>query len=147
MKKTNNLKHGLTYKYFDRRWYILPDTIYLTPTKEGIVNLFTINPKIKSEGFIFSFDGFIKIEKEGYYRFHVLSTVISKLFLGNIKLVELTDSNNKQEISGEIYLMPGYYPVRALYSNAWSNGDDYQVSYEGPDIEKREIPAEILFHK
>ena len=147
MKKIKNLNPGLTYKYFDRRWYMLPDTVNIVPTKEGIVNTITIAPKTKSEGFIFSFDGFIKIEKEGYYRFHVLSTVISKLFIGTVKLIELKRSNTKQEISGEIYLMPGYYPVRALYSNAWSNGDDFVVSYEGPGIQKQEIPAEILYHK
>lgn len=146
-KKIKNLKPGLEYKYYDRRWYMLPDTVNLVPTKEGIVNTFTISPKIKNEGFMFSFKGFIKIEKEGYYRFQVVSTVISKLFLVNVKLIELTDSNTKQEQSGEIYLTPGYYPIRALYSNAWSNGDDFIISYEGPGIEKQEIPAEVLYHK
>lgn len=142
-----DLKPGLQFKYYDRRWYMLPDTINVKPDKEGVVKKFTIAPKTKQEGFIFKFEGLIKIEKEGNYRFHLLSTVISKLFIKDAKIIEAADSNIEQNLSGEIFLIPGYYSIKALYSNAWSNGDDFKVSYEGPGIKKQEIPTKVLFHK
>lgn len=142
-----DLKTGLQYKYYDRRWYLLPDTINVKPDKEGVIKNFTIAPKTKQQGFMFKFDGFIRIDKEGYYRFNLFTTVISKFFINDIKIIEATDSNVEQDLSGEIYLIPGYYLINALYSNAWSNGEDFKVSYEGPGIKKQEIPAKVLFYK
>lgn len=148
-----NLKPGLNFQYYEATWFRLPDTISLTPVKKGITDKFDINLRNRDERFLFQFDGFIKITEAGMYRFYLLSTSRCKLFLANNLIINNVCSkaaNDPQysfeEYSYEVYLDPGYYPIRVLYSNSWHHGDDFSVSYDGPGFEKKEIPAEVLFH-
>jgi predicted alpha/beta superfamily hydrolase len=154
VNSVKNIKPGLEYKYFEKRWFILPDSINLTPVKTGILKTFTIKPRTKNEGFLFQFDGYISITREGQYRFYLLSTADCKLFLNNNMIIDNPCNKatgdllyDEEEYSYETFLKPGYYQVKILYTNAWYHGDRFIVSYSGPGIKKQEIPAGILFHK
>lgn len=152
-KEAKDLHPGLNYKYYERRWWILPNSIDIEPVKKGVVGTFSIGNRLKNEEFLFQFDGYLNITQEGAYLFYLLSTVRSKLLLGNVVLIEnefdKTWSDplyDREEFSCEIYLTPGYYPIRVLYSNVCMYGDTFKISYEGPGFEKKEIPAEVLYH-
>jgi len=150
----SNLQAGIHYKYFEKSWWILPDSVTLEPKKQGVIKTFNISNRDKNEGFIFQFDGFLNISKEGSYRFYLLSTARSKMLLGNKMIIDDNFTKSwadplyeKEEYSYGVYLTPGYYPTRVLYTNASHHGADFQISYEGPEIKKQEIPTNILFHK
>ena len=132
----------------------MPDNISLKPTKKGITNNFNIDDREKNQGFLYQLEGLLHIEKEGSYRFYLLTTVKSKLFLMDTVIIDIRASKstgdplyNKEEYSYEIWLTPGYYPIKVLYTNPWMNGSDFKVSYESTEISKQEIPPEVLFHK
>jgi|GEM_PF-690812 len=153
-KNLSGLKRGLHYKYFEKQWYRIPDTISDEPKKEGIVQTFNLNFREKEHGFFFQFDGYIHIQKEGQYRFYLLSGMLSKLFIGNQLIVTNKCwksynhiAYNAEEGSYTIYLEAGYYPIKVQYTNAWYQGHEFKVSYAGPGIEKQEIPASILFYR
>jgi predicted alpha/beta superfamily hydrolase len=151
---TSDLKPGLNYQYYEATWFRLPDSIDLTPVKKGVTNKFDISLRKRDEGFLLQFEGYINITEKGLYSFYLLSTAKSKLFIGDSIIINNPCSkaiNDPQytveEYSYELYLDTGYYPIKVLYTNAWFNGDEFVVSYEGPGFEKSEIPAEVLFHK
>ncbi len=153
-KNIFNFKNGLNCKYYERRWYNLPDSISVEPTRIGICKTFEISSRTKEDGFLFQFDGYINITRAGLYRFYLKSTVSSKLFLSNEKIIENSFSKasndplyNVEEYSYGVDLEPGYYNIKALYTNAWHNGQEFKVSYDGPGINKQEINSKVLFHK
>jgi hypothetical protein len=153
-KRIKKMISGLKSQYIEKIVYPTPDSINLEQSKNEIVKTFNINSKTRNEGFIFQFDGYINITKEGQYSFYILSSISSKLFLGKQKLIDYSFAKSggdprytKEEYCYSLYLKPGYYPVRCIYSNRYHHGDEFKISYEGPGIEKQEIPAEVLFHK
>lgn len=149
-----DMKPGLSYQYYEAAWFRLPDTISLPPVKKGIADQFDISIRNKDQGFLFQFEGYINIIERGMYRFYLLSTSRCKLFIANNLIINNYCSKaandpqySYEEYSYEVYLNPGYYPIKALYTNSWHYGDDFIVSYEGPGFEKKEIPAKALYHK
>ncbi len=152
--KPTRLEPGLTYRYFERRWFDLPDVIELEPQKTGLTPTFSIVPRDRDDGFLFQFDGFLRIEKTGRYTFHMLSSADCKLFIGNLPIL-FNEANkasgdpryDREEASFSLELEKGYHPVRVLYTNAWNQGSDFTVSFEGPGLAKREIQARALFYE
>jgi len=151
--KVENLRSGLEFKYFDRRWFRLTDEIDLVPTIEGVTHSFNIENREKDQGFIYQLDGLLHITNEGYYRFFLLSTSGSKLFLGDNLIITNRGSKSfgdllyeKEEYSYQLFLKPGYYPIKALYANAWFQGSEFKVYYQGPGINKQEIALSVLFY-
>jgi predicted alpha/beta superfamily hydrolase len=152
-KRTGNFKPGIKFGYMEKVLMTAPDSLDMTEAIKGVVGKFSIGSRTRDEGFVFQFDGFIHIAKKGRYCFHVLSTVPAKLFIGQLKLIDYSFSKSggdplytREEYGYSIFLKPGHYPIRCIYSNPYHNGDDFTVSYEGPGIAKQEIPANVLFH-
>lgn len=145
--KSEELKQGIAYEYFERRWYMLPDTINLVPVLSGISKKISISHRKKDEGFLFQFEGFINIVKSGSYRFYFFSAAEGKLFIDNQMLTEISPSRRQEEKSCDVFLEKGYYPIKILYTNPWNPDNNFMISYEGPGITKQEIPSDKLFYK
>jgi len=146
-KKISSLKQGLTYKYLERNWYTLPDTINIQPTKEGIAEKITTRLTEKFNGFLFQFDGYIKITQNGDYTFYLYNDAQCKLFINNMMIFHTRNINAPKEISFRMPMEKGFYRIKALYTNFWLQGNELKLSYEGPGIKKQEIPKDVLFYK
>jgi len=68
LQKLKNAKSGgLKYSYYEGRWDSLPDFSKLKPIKTGVTDSTFKVGNIGQANFACLFEGFIKIEKDGYY--------------------------------------------------------------------------------
>lgn len=140
--------NGLAVKYYVGAWTRLPDFAKLPVAKEGTSYLFSLEkiapPK---DQFALTFEGDLLIEKTGNYRFYLQSNDGSRLFLDNRLLIDHDGAHSADtEKVGDIELTQGKHPVTLHYFQA-GGGLFLQLKYEGPGIEKQEVPAKIIFKR
>ncbi|MDR1523678.1 MAG: hypothetical protein LBS79_00275, partial [Tannerella sp.] len=96
------------------------------------------------------FAGWLEIDKEGPYTFHIWTKGGSKLYIKSEMVLNnrrLGDSDTK----GEIYLEKGRHPFRLEYARKQHIRPEVQeiinLEYEGEGMTRRKIPADRLFLK
>ncbi len=137
--------NGLNWRYYEGEWMWLPDFEKLEVKRSGSVFQFGLdNIRFDNDEFGLVFNGFIHIDKPGKYHFFTLSNDGSCLYLKNRLVVNNDGGHGPVEKTGAIFLKNGTYPIRVTYFQA-GGGMFLKVSYEGPEITKQEIPANILF--
>ncbi|MFC1492722.1 alpha/beta hydrolase-fold protein [candidate division KSB1 bacterium] len=146
VRTSGELQRGLEYKYFEKEWFRLPDSIDLTPVKTGIVNKLNLDSREKDTGYLFQFDGYLEIYTRGAYRLYLESNGISKLLINDRTVIENPVFNGFNEVSYDLFLEKGKHRIRVLYTNPWVYGNRLKLSYKGQGIPKMEIPPDVLFH-
>ena len=142
------MKPGIRFEAFSGKWDKLPDFNSLEPIQEGIVQIPSEKAFIPESGeeYGLRFTGYIKIKKEGLYTFNLSSDDGSKLSIGNQLLVDNDGLHGVMSAIGMIRLKSGMHPINISFFE--NSGDQkLDVSYEGPDISLRQIPADIFFTK
>jgi len=134
---------GLYYKYYQGSWSMLPDFNTLTPVKQGAIGTFDYSPRLVNDNFAFSFNGYINIPKDSVYTFYTSSDDGSRLYIGNILVVDNDGIHPVQEISASIGLKAGLHLIRVDYFEK-TGGQTFSVSWSGPGISKQIIPAASL---
>jgi predicted alpha/beta superfamily hydrolase len=116
---------GLRYSYYEGKWESLPDFTNLKAFKTGIADsTFSFEKLPARSDFGCVFEGYLKIDLEGYYNFALCTSDGSKFFINGREII-----NNDGVHSSEWYrssvvpLQKGYYPVRMEYFQ--SNGKSY----------------------
>jgi len=139
------LQNGLNYRRYDGIWKRVPDFSPLKPTKSGRIYQFGLDAIVgKDDLFAAEIFGQIEIEQPGQYTFYALSNDGSRLYLDDRLVVNNDGEHGAEERSGVINLSAGRHRIRAAYFQA-GGGMLLKVSYAGPGISKREIPADVLF--
>ena len=137
---------GLTYKYTHGIYRMVNDFLDVPPLKTGIVPDFTIKPREKEQFFSFDYEGYINIPKEGEYTFYLATNDGGRLYIDGYMLLNNDGLHPIVEIDKPVTLMAGLHPISVKYfQEGGRNG--LIVSWQGPGIEKQEIPASVLFHK
>jgi hypothetical protein len=138
----------LTYTYYeltDPRIEKLPDYDALVATSTGVTGSIDHSHLKRNELGALKFDGYIKVPADGVYTFYTNSDDGSKLYIGDVAVVENDFNHPMSEIPGHIALEAGYHPFRLTFYQG--HGDwGLEVSYEGPGLEKQVIPSDVLFH-
>ncbi|MCE1198050.1 MAG: family 78 glycoside hydrolase catalytic domain [Marinilabiliales bacterium] len=138
--------NGLKVRYYEGAWKQLPDFERLPAVKVGAVfelSLAKITPT--QDLFGLTFDGKIRIDKDGEYTFYLRSNDGTNLFLDGKPVIDNDGMHGADtEKSGTVRLKPGLHPIRLLYFQA-GGGMFLEVKYSGPGIDKQPIPATILF--
>ncbi|MEO1050024.1 MAG: LamG-like jellyroll fold domain-containing protein [Bacteroidota bacterium] len=114
---------GLTYKYYEGEWEVLPDFNALTPIKTGRANTVALGPQERSDYFAFFWSGHINIPVAGNYTFETRSGDGSKLYIGGYDEANLVVNNDG--IHGTRYRNgtynfpePGLYPIVVTFFEA-----------------------------
>lgn len=135
---------GLNYKYFEPIGTINIQSVTNNSVakKTGVTDIFSVALKQRKEKFAFAFDGFIKIDKDGFYTFSIGSDDGSKLLIDGLEVV---DNDNSYTGPGKAALKKGYHKITVQYYD--SGGENslhvFVQPAGGPQIE---IPATMLFH-
>jgi len=148
-RRVSGLKPGLRYEYFedpDSGWGRIPDLDAMTPKDSGLTPKFDINLRKAEDWFALRFEGYIKVPADGMYTFYTNSDDGSKLYIGSELVVDNDFSHPMNEEKGMIALRAGVYPIKLTFYQGMG-GKGLEVSYEGPGIEKQQIPPDVLFHK
>lgn len=118
LQHVNNIKAGgVRYSCYEGSWNVLPDFKKLKTVEEGIADSsFNLDRLPARFNFGCVFEGYIKIDKEGYYMFALSSSDGSKFFINGREII------NNDGLHGndwyKSYLVPlqkGFYPVRLEY--------------------------------
>jgi alpha-N-arabinofuranosidase len=141
------LKHpapGIDYKYYQGTWESLPNFDLLTPLRKGTIESIAIPEENSGENFGLQYDGYIKIPKNGSYTFYLNSDDGSSLYIDNDLLISNDGQHAAQEVSGDTFLTAGYHQIMVAFFQA-GGGMTLDVSIKGPGIEKKVLPAGMLF--
>lgn len=136
---------GLKAAYYEGDWDKMPDYATLSPVSNEIVKNITLKGKKRDEYYGFEFTGYIKINKEEIYKFYLESDDGSLLFINDKLAVDNDGLHGMVEKSGVVPLAAGYHKIKILFFNK-TGGNDLKLSFESPKIEKKLVPADILFH-
>jgi len=137
---------GLRFEYYEGEWEKLPDFDALQPVAQGIAETFDIIHRERDDRFAFRFTGYIKVPREGVYRFFVRGDDGVKLWLGGDVVIDDDGIHGAREVSEYVALAAGLHPITVTYFEL-AGVERLDVGYEGPGIEKQIVPAEMLFHK
>lgn len=138
-------ENGLYYKYFTGEWDSIPNFWELRPETKGRVHKISLGEvKHADDNFGLDLYGFIEIEDDGEYTFYVASDDGANLYIDNKIVVNHDGTHAATEKSGKVYLDSGRYPFKIFYFER-GGGQDLKVEYEGPGINKKQIPANKLF--
>jgi hypothetical protein len=146
-KPDNVAPGGLNYSYYEGEWWALPDFGKLEAAHSGIAGKdFDVNKLPRRTNFATLMEGYIEIQKEGYYIFVLDSDDGSKLFLRGNLLISYDglhgDGNPKS------YLVPlekGFYPIRLEYFQQ-GGGAQLMLQYVLPGEERPQpIPLELQY--
>lgn len=118
VQKVKGLKPGgLRYSYYEGNWERLPDFKTLKPTLTGIADsLFSLVKLPAKSDFGCVFEGYIRIDKEGYYGFALCSGDGSKFFINGREIIDNDGLHGSDWYKS--YCVPmqkGFYPVRLEY--------------------------------
>jgi hypothetical protein len=147
-QKVSGLRPGLRYNYFEdteEKWDELPDFERLKPKGSGVAAKCDLSRAQRREWFGLTFEGFISAPKDGIYTFYTNSDDGSKLYIGSTEIVDNDYDHAMTEKSGQIALKAGMHPVKITFFQGMG-GKGLEVSYEGPGIEKQQLPPQTLFH-
>ena len=116
----------------------------LTPKKSGVHPVFTdeIVPD-KRDRFALRLRAWISLPADGEYTFFTSSDDGSRLWVGDRQVVDNDGNHGDRERSGKIRLTAGKHQLLVTYQDT-GGGDALRVSYAGPGIAKREVPASAL---
>jgi mono/diheme cytochrome c family protein len=131
---------NLTYSYYEGSWQTLPDFDKLKPLATGLSAGFDLGLAPRINDMAMKFDGFLKIARDGNYRFHLTSDDGSKLWIDG-KLVVANDGiHAPTTTSGSVKLVHGIHPFTAAVFNA-GGGVELDVDIEGPGLGRQPASA------
>lgn len=136
---------GLNHAYYKgESWKKLPDFNSITPENIGVSANFDLLSKYNGSSFGATLAGYINVPRDGKYIFYSLSDDGSKVFIGDILVVDNDGAHGPLEQSGGIGLKAGLHAIRVHYFN--SEGDNIlQIKVSGPGISKQFIPSNRLY--
>ncbi|MGD1892850.1 MAG: right-handed parallel beta-helix repeat-containing protein [Cyclobacteriaceae bacterium] len=139
-----NAVAGINYTYYEGSWTRIPSFGNLKARKTGTVSSFTLSPRLRSEHFGFRFEGYIRITRQGSYRFYTTSDDGSRLSINGRRIVDNDGRHSARERSGSVSLSPGYHKIVVEFFES-TKQEVLKVSYQGPGISKRTVPSSVLF--
>jgi len=148
-KPDNVVPGGVNYSYYEGEWNELPDFGKLKVVHSGIADKnFDVNKLPRRTNFATLMEGYIEIQKEGYYIFLLDSDDGAKLFLGKNLLIDYDGLHGNGK--PKTYLVPlekGFYPVRLEYFQQ-GGGAQLVLQYVLPgEQQPQPIPFDRQYHR
>ncbi len=129
--------NGLSYKYYHAHVMEEDELDKLTPVESGIIPNFTLEKRKREDYFGYIYSGYLDVRHDGIYTFSIKVNdrctfyLDGKEFLrGGLRTVALR--------KGKYKVLEKYFQLGARKFNI--------VSWEGPGIDRQEIPASALYH-
>ncbi|HEX7901018.1 MAG TPA: PA14 domain-containing protein [Planctomycetota bacterium] len=135
---------GLAFDYYEGQWTSLPDFKALKPVKSGATAEFSNVHRGRETHFGLRFSGYLDVPREGVYTFRTLSNDGSKLYIGNLEVVNNDHHHGAVEMAGQIALKPGKHAIALTYFQEGGN-TVLEVYWEGPELPRQKIPPAALF--
>ncbi len=92
------------------------------------------------------FNGYIHVPADGVYTFYTTSDDGSRLYLNGDLLVDNDGIHGMVLKYGQAALAKGMHLLKIIYFEN-NYGEGLKVEFEGPGLERQEIPGSILYRK
>ena len=143
----NSSENGLTFRYYEGEWPLLPDFTLLKSVKEGRAWDFTLAPLVQREDkYALLFEGFLDIDEPGLYAFITRSDDGSRLWLNGELVVDNDGLHGSKEARGEIELASGRHALRVAFMEN-GGAEILAILYQKPGGAMESIPPYKLFVK
>ena len=134
---------NMTYTYYEGSWQNLPDLDKIKPRATGKSSGFDLSLALRLNEMAMQFEGFLKIERDGEYRFHLTSDDGSKLFIDGKLVVDNDGIHAPSTKSGTVKLTKGVHPFKAAVFNA-GGGVELDVYIEGPGLGRQSASSFVF---
>jgi len=124
---------GISYKYYQGAWSLIPDYSTMTPVKSGTCANFDITLATQADNFGLRFEGFVSVPSEGVYVFSTTSDDGSKLYIGNKLIVNNDGSHGMISAGGDIALKAGMHAIHVDFFQG-NGGKGLTVTMNGQAI-------------
>ncbi|WP_162268259.1 PA14 domain-containing protein [Hymenobacter sp. PAMC 26628] len=135
-----NTTSGLSYKYYEGYWNVLPSFGSLGAVANGVVALPNLDGRQRDVGYAMQYTGYVTVPTDGQYTFTTGSDDGSQLFIGSALVVDNDGLHGYLERAGTIGLQAGTHAITITYLQN-GGGQSLAVSYQGPNLAKQAIPA------
>lgn len=129
---------NVTYTYYEGDWDRLPDFAKLQPRATGKASGFDLTLARRPNNFAMKFEGYLRIDRDGDYRFHLTSDDGSKLFLDGKLAVANDGIHPPSTVGGSVKLTKGVHHFVAGVFNA-GGGVELNVEVEGPGLGRQNV--------
>jgi mono/diheme cytochrome c family protein len=129
---------NVTYAYYQGSWDRLPAFERLTPKATGKASGFDVTVARRVNNMALKFEGYLRIDRVGEYRFHLTSDDGSKLFIDDKLAVSNDGIHAPATQSGAVRLTKGMHKLMAGVFNA-GGGVELQVDIEGPGLQRQDV--------
>jgi mono/diheme cytochrome c family protein len=129
---------NLSYAYYEGDFDRLPDFDRLRPKATGQAAGFDLTVARRPNNFALRFEGYLRIDHAGEYRFYLTSDDGSLLMLDGKQVVRNDGIHPPSTTSGTARLTKGRHKLVVGYFNG-PGGTELQVEMEGPALGRQEI--------
>lgn len=150
LREKSGLMEGLLARFYEWR-DVVPDSVDgMNPLVETVIsrlsNTWIGKPddRLKGNYYVLEIKGFIRIDQEGSYRFHIVSNGGIRLWVNNLLLIDSWVSRLQRHVSSPLQIDKPYIRIRILYYNYEKLGR-LEVLWEKTGREPAEIPHRNLF--
>jgi cytochrome c553 len=133
---------NMNYSYYEGGYLNLPDFSKAKPKATGQATDFDLGVARRINDCALKFDGFLKIDKDGSYTFHVTSDDGSKLWIDDKVVVDNDGVHAPQIKSGKVKLAKGMHKLTVGVFNA-SGGFELGVEIEGAGIGRQPLGPHV----
>jgi hypothetical protein len=139
-----NLGKGVEYRYYIGKFESTPNYLNLTPDKIKNIDQFRLEDiENVSSHYALLLIGSIDIKIAGEYTFYSGSNDGTKLYIGDVLLIDNDGGHGYQEKYGKIKLDKGQHKIEVRYFQQ-GGGQELKISWQGPGFDKREMTKEDL---
>lgn len=138
---------GIRWKayYGDFPW--LPDVATLTSSATGVASSPDGSVTKRTNNGALFFEGYLTIPADGEYTFTIRADAGALLRIHDATVIDADYGYvASSEKTGTIRLQKGLHPFRLYYTLKSGNKPLLDFKWEGPEINKQQIPANIFFH-
>ena len=141
-----NLKQGMELQIFEGDISTLDDFSKMQFTRQLSSPEIYTPDDVPEDRFGLLFNGYIHVPADGVYTFYTTSDDGSRLYLNGDLLVDNDGIHGMVLKYGQAALAKGKHLLKIIYFEN-NYGEGLKVEFEGPGLERQEIPGSILYRK
>ncbi len=125
-----SLSPGLRYTYMEGSVITLDDLDRMERVRLGVTDSLQLVPERAEDGFGLEFKGYLRIDSPDIYTFHTTSDDGSRLYIGELLVVDNDGIHAPRRMKGQVALSPGYHPVTIQFFDG-NYGEELSVTLSG----------------
>lgn len=134
---------NMTFAYYEGHWDQLPDFAKLKPVASGRTSDFDLGVGRRATDMALKFEGLLRIDRDGDYRFYLSSDDGSKLWVDGKLAVSNDGVHAMQTKSGTVQLTKGLHQLQVGVFNLGGPAE-LSVDIQGPNLQRQPASSLII---